>query len=103
MYDEDSKDLGFELPDTRHTFIDTEGKEVKVVIVRHWTRDEEGDDDWYPTFNIVRGRVITELPVGVDQVGAENIAHIMYKEDETATDDYNQVLAEEEYERRMGM
>lgn len=100
------EDVGFELPDIRHTFITTDGKTVQVQIHRQWfTRDDDygdGEPDYYCYFSISAGSECTVLPKGVDQSKAEEIAHLMYEQDDEATSSWDDTQAIYEAERRMG-
>jgi hypothetical protein len=97
-------DYGFDLPDTRHGFYDTDGHFVAVRIVRSWHSHPEDPEevDYDCSFDIIRGSDVTHLPVGIDESRAVTIAHEMYEEDREATEGYNEIEAEYAAERRMG-
>lgn len=97
-------DYGFDLPDTRHTFYDTAGEAVKVNIVRHWRSSEYDDEEttFDCSFDIIRGHEVTNLPIGINESKAVDIAHTLYTEDEEATNSYNEIEAEYAAERRLG-
>ena len=120
--DEDGRphDYGFDLPDTRHEFITKDGGHVSISVHRHWYTDEDEDREanFKVSFTIVytnefdercedgertvRKNEITELPIGVDEGKAYDIAHLMYEEDVEASDSIREMRAEEWAERRMG-
>jgi hypothetical protein len=108
MYeDEERHDFGFDLPDTRHQFITTDGK-VSVIIIRHWyMNDDEYEPDFKVSFDIhfdgFDGQnKITNLPIGTTEEQAINIAHVLWNADEEATDSLDELKAMEEAERKMG-
>ena len=102
------EDYGFELPDTRHTFLTDTGK-VQVVIVRHWYTDEENDepqfkisfDIHYADFEGVN-KATVNLPVGTQESLAIRVAHELWEEDTKATQDWDDTEAMAAAERRMG-
>lgn len=121
-YDEEPHDYGFDLPDVRDEYISKDGGKVSIVIVRHWYQpdeDYEATSRFKVSFNIiydnevpkdtedgvkifVRNHVVTELPIGVDESKAYDIAHLMYEEDVEASDSIRELRAMENAERRMG-
>lgn len=78
-------DYGFELPDLRHRYVDTDDEIVKIIIKRDWfTRPDDFDDtpDYKCYFLIDRLGVVTRLPYTVDESTAIDIAYKMYPIDE---------------------
>ena len=108
--DEDGRphDYGFDLPDTRHEFITKDGGHVSISIHRHWYRIDDSDEiDFKVSFTIVCkpeiGKAqITELPIGVNEDKACEIAYLLYEEDTESSDSIRELRAEEWAERRMG-
>jgi hypothetical protein len=96
-------DYGFDLPDIRHRFICKDEDEVKVIIVRHWYLDDDsGEINFKVSFDIVKGKIVTSLPIGVDESIAVDISHKLYVEDEESTKEIREIDAMYEAERRVG-
>jgi hypothetical protein len=101
-YDE-IHDCGFEMSDVRHRFICKDGEKVEVIIIRHWYYSFEFcDANFKASFDIVKGSLVTSLPVGVNQDKAVDIAHELYEEDEESTKEIREIDAMYEAERRFG-
>lgn len=101
MYEE-PYDYGFDLPDIRYRFIALDGLEVTVRIIRHWFLDEDGDSDWYPTFQIRHGNDIIDLPRMVNEWKASEIAELMFGIDEEETELVREMEADMAFERAAG-
>ena len=105
-YDDDEvHDFGFELPDMRHHFICIDGDEVKVIVVRHWfvnDEDESSEPNFKVSFDIIKGKSVTSLPIGTNESRAIDVAHQLYDEDFEATTAIKEVDAMYEAERRAG-
>lgn len=104
-YDDEPYDCGFDLPDNRHSFY-SNGELVKVNIVRHWYQDEYHERTLFKvSFDIVKGKEITHLPIGCDESKARDIAHQLYEQtdgDIEDSNDWNDTQAIYDAERRMG-
>lgn len=110
-YDEEPHDYGFDLPDTRHEFITKDGGHVSISVCHHWYQSNEDYDDAPPRFKVSftivyrnenSNHQVTELPIGIDESKAYDIAHTMYEEDVEASGSIREMRAEEAAERRMG-
>ena len=108
-YTRDDLDYGFDLPDCREEYIDTEGANVRVIINRHWYQpdDEESDHQFKVSFSLerktmrasvnqLRGGQRIDLPIGTDESLAITIAKILWEEDEEATQKIQDMRAERE-------
>jgi hypothetical protein len=107
MYEDEPHDYGFDLPDTRHEFITKDGGHVSISVQRHWYTNEDDEQDFKVSFTIIHKdengkHQVTELPIGIDESKACDIAHFMYKEDVEASDEIREMNAMYEVERRMG-
>jgi len=99
------KDYGFELPDTRHTFIAKDGDKVTISIIRYWkTLDPFREDTpaYDISFSIDKSIHCTRLPIGCDQNKAIDIAHQLYQQDDEATKTNDEIDAMEAAEHRAG-
>jgi hypothetical protein len=98
-YDGEPHDYGFDLPDTRYSFITKDEGMVSIQIVRHWQHGEEEDDrpQFKVSFNInydnslKNQHNVLNLPIGTTEDKAIDVAYLLYEVDE-----------EYEAERRMG-
>jgi hypothetical protein len=104
MYDEDEPhDYGFDLPDSRHSYVAKDGDVVEVVIRRHWYQDEDENTRYKISFDIVKGRnVVMVLPIGTDESAAIDVAHRLFSVDRQATREHRETEAMYAAERRMG-
>ncbi len=79
-------DYGFDLPDTKHTFMDEEGRVIAVVIRRDWFETEDHESDYRVGYDItVDGKVELSLPAGTTLVAALGVAQLLHPVDEEAT------------------
>lgn len=99
MYDEDEpKDYGYDLPDTRHGFIDQQERHIDVVIWR-----EPWGESYRVRFCILcDGDTVLILPPDTDEHMAIQVAHVLYVQDLVATREVNEMLATQADEIRHG-
>lgn len=105
-------DYGFDMPDDRHSFyaVGPDGEPgtealITVKIQRHWhPHPEDPDDvDYKCSFDICKdGDVVISLPVGTRQEQAQEVAHILFKEDAELTRGLWECDAIQRAEARMG-
>lgn len=98
MYDDEPIDYGYDLPDTRHTFIDQHERSIDVVIWR-----ESYAESYRVRFCILcDGDTVLMLPPDTDEHIATQVAHVLFVEDVAATREVNEMLALQAHEMRHG-
>jgi len=100
VYDEEDepRDYGYDLPDTRHTFLDQRERRIDVVIWR-----EPWGDSYRVRFCILcDGDTTLMLPPDTDEHIATQVAHVLFVEDPEVTREVSEMLALQADEIRHG-